>query len=306
MAVPRRIENAAVNRISTAVGSIRNTIEKIQQGCPLDAEPQEKRKVERIAAVAKVGMADARRLARNEDPKALGLTGESLAKAEAIQGKTVDYLGVAWLEAGRIASRAVARVLFADGSANGTGFLVSNRLLLTNNHVLADPNSAAQGIVEFSYELALGSKTPKAVRFRLSPGIFFETDSRDDLDFTIVALGDALTSGAMLTDFGSCPLSASAAKHLVGEQVNVIEHPDGDYKQIVVRESRIVHRGDTVLHYLADTEPGSSGSPVFNDQWQTVALHHWGGPHREPRTQADGCSRKTSMKAFGSVASSMT
>src|SRR5262249_49098178 len=21
--------------------------------------------------------------------------------------------------------------------------------------------------------------------------------------------------------------------------------------------------------------------PVFNDQWQTVALHHWGGPHRE-------------------------
>jgi endonuclease G len=29
---------------------------------------------------------------------------------------------------------------------------------------------------------------------------------------------------------------------------------------------------------LADTNPGSSGSPVFNDQWEVIALHHWGGP----------------------------
>ena len=28
------------------------------------------------------------------------------------------------------------------------------------------------------------------------------------------------------------------------------------------------------MHYSADTEPGSSGSPVFNDQWEVVALHH--------------------------------
>jgi hypothetical protein len=28
------------------------------------------------------------------------------------------------------------------------------------------------------------------------------------------------------------------------------------------------------LYYEADTEPGSSGSPVFNRQWEVVALHH--------------------------------
>ena len=28
------------------------------------------------------------------------------------------------------------------------------------------------------------------------------------------------------------------------------------------------------MHYSADTEPGSSGSPVFNDQWEVIALHH--------------------------------
>ena len=37
----------------------------------------------------------------------------------------------------------------------------------------------------------------------------------------------------------------------------------------------------TILHYSADTEPGSSGSPVFNDEWEMVALHHSGVPARD-------------------------
>ncbi|RWK46883.1 MAG: peptidase, partial [Mesorhizobium sp.] len=30
-----------------------------------------------------------------------------------------------------------------------------------------------------------------------------------------------------------------------------------------------------------DTEPGSSGAPVFNDQWQVLALHHKAVPAPE-------------------------
>jgi len=33
------------------------------------------------------------------------------------------------------------------------------------------------------------------------------------------------------------------------------------------------------VHYLADTQPGSSGSPVLNRYWEVVALHHSGGAH---------------------------
>jgi V8-like Glu-specific endopeptidase len=32
------------------------------------------------------------------------------------------------------------------------------------------------------------------------------------------------------------------------------------------------------VQYTTDTLPGSSGSPVFNDNWEVVALHHAGGP----------------------------
>ena len=41
------------------------------------------------------------------------------------------------------------------------------------------------------------------------------------------------------------------------------------------RSNLLVSLADaTRLIYETDTLPGSSGSPVFNDQWQLVGLHH--------------------------------
>ena len=31
------------------------------------------------------------------------------------------------------------------------------------------------------------------------------------------------------------------------------------------------------VHYRAPTEGGSSGSPVFDDSWDVIAVHHMGG-----------------------------
>jgi V8-like Glu-specific endopeptidase len=39
------------------------------------------------------------------------------------------------------------------------------------------------------------------------------------------------------------------------------------------------------LQYTTSTEPGSSGSPVFDDEFQVVGIHHSGGMLPEPNTQ---------------------
>jgi endonuclease G, mitochondrial len=281
MQVPQHIADAARARVAAASQNIQEAAKQIENGTPLRAESDPERAVRRVCAVTGVSRRIAEEIVNYQDPGRLGLRGPALGKAEAIQGRTVDYVGAAWLDAGRLASAAVGRIVFRNGQAQGTGFLVSERLLLTNNHVIADADMAREMLVEFAYEVPLGGRAVEPVRFAFDPAAFFETDEKDDLDFTLIALGAPLGNGRALEDFGACPLSGSSAKHSVGEPVNIVQHPDGDYKQVVVRENRILHRGDTVLHYVADTEPGASGSPVFNDEWQVVALHHWGGPHRE-------------------------
>lgn len=47
----------------------------------------------------------------------------------------------------------------------------------------------------------------------------------------------------------------------------------------------VAYVGGNVVQYITSTLPGSSGSPVFNDSWEVVALHHAGGDIPEPTTQ---------------------
>jgi V8-like Glu-specific endopeptidase len=63
----------------------------------------------------------------------------------------------------------------------------------------------------------------------------------------------------------------------VGEHVVIIQHPGGGAKQIALTANQVVNLFEHRLQYTTDTLPGSSGSPVFNDAWKVVALHHAGG-----------------------------
>ncbi len=286
MATFSSIASGARGRIRRDADVIRHSLKVIAAGRRGDAEPDPTRR----AAVlqARCGLSDAE--SRSESMK----TGP-----ESIWGKTIDFVGVAFLERGRRAARSVCRIT-QDGSPIGTGFLISPHLLITNNHVLSSAADAKGFAAEFDYELDVDNLPLTVTRFALDPDQFFLTDDRDNLDYTVVALGQRLAGNRDLATYGGLPLSNTRNKHALGDFVNIVQHPDGRMKEAVVRENELVGRPTdvgTVLHYVTDTEPGSSGSPVFNTLWEVVALHHWGGPHRDlvdprgvrvPRTVNEG------------------
>ncbi|WP_172650087.1 DNA/RNA non-specific endonuclease [Rhodococcus opacus] len=186
---------------------------------------------------------------------------------------TADFVGVRYLDAGAAAARSIGRVNIRDARGTlqgyGTGFLVSPTLLLTNHHVLPTADTARSSVIEFDYQDGIDGKPRPVQMFPLDPGRFYLADR--ERDFALVAVG---AEPGTLVQFGFNPLIQAEGKAVIGEFVTIVQHPRGEKKQIALRENRIVDIPERFLHYSADTEPGSSGSPVFNDQWEVVALHH--------------------------------
>lgn len=187
--------------------------------------------------------------------------------------RTDDLLGIGYLEGGVRAAKAVGRVSIRDDRGRlrgyGTGSLVSPELLLTNHHVVGDAATAATSVIEFDYQDGADGLPLPVKLFALDPQRFFVADQ--ELDFALVAVR---AGAADLVPFGFNRLVEAEGKAIVGDFVTIVQHPGGERKQIALRENRIVDVLDRFLHYETDTEPGSSGSPVFNDQWEIVALHH--------------------------------
>jgi hypothetical protein len=170
-----------------------------------------------------------------------------------------------FLRTGDRMGRAVVKIQRDDGSS-GTGFLVAPDVLLTNHHVLPCPEIAATSVALANYEVSPpGDPAGRPAVSPLDPVSLFVTDA--DLDFTFCGV-----SG--LAYLGSVPLDRERMDIATGETVTIIQHPRGRPKEIALRDNRVVRTDGVVVQYSCDTEPGSSGSPVFNYQWKPVAIHH--------------------------------
>ena len=193
---------------------------------------------------------------------------------------TNDLIGIRFFDQGMNVSRAVARVQIHDQQGRsvgyGTGFLVSPRLFLTNNHVLDSAEAASASQAEFNFQEDAAGAMQTSEVFAFTPAEFFLTDKEHD--YTLVSI----SQDARLVNYGWLPLIPQTGKLVVGETVNIIQHPNGEPKQLAIRDNKVIDELELFLHYETDTSPGSSGSPVFNDQWEVVALHHSGVPHLSP------------------------
>jgi endonuclease G, mitochondrial len=200
--------------------------------------------------------------------------------AEVQIGDTLDYQSASFLARGADVRRAVGMVEVNLGgeSRSGTGFLIGSGLFITNAHVIKSAEEALSATITFDRELDVARIPLPSTSFRLDPLRFFAASPEDALDFAVIALGGRLAGPAAAESLGYSALSPEPNKHVLGMNVNIIQHPRGNYKQVAIRNNLLTFRTDRSLLYETDTEVGSSGAPVFSDLWDVVALHHFGQP----------------------------
>ena len=206
-----------------------------------------------------------------------------------------DLLPINYLLLGYLQSRSVGLIRYFDKregkGAVATGFLVSENLLMTNHHVfpvadLADFQKLVQDpTIEFNYEFDIDGNHPEPVMFELDPERFLYTSQQ--LDLALVALRSTDKSGRhALKSQGYLVLNGNLGKAGRPEFASLIQHPGGGEKQIAIRENQIIDIDlPDVIIYVSDTAQGSSGAPVFNDQWQVIALHSAGVPKKNAKGQ---------------------
>jgi endonuclease G len=188
-----------------------------------------------------------------------------------------DLSDISYLEEGLIVSRAVCRIVIRkDGSllGYGTGFLIAPGVLITNQHVFEDASCVKESFAQFRYERDVRGRELASVDFalRIAPAPIIS----QPLDFAIVQVEPRSARGEALEQFGWLRLNPEPGKAFVGEYLTIVQHPKGERKQICVRENKLLKYSEDgpYVWYQTDTISGSSGSPVFNNSWQVVALHH--------------------------------
>ncbi|KAI9550587.1 MHCK/EF2 kise domain containing protein [Daphnia sinensis] len=148
---------------------------------------------------------------------------------------------------------------------------------MTNNHVLDSVEIAQSSYAEFEYELDENNKPKSSILFGFEPQKLYITDEK--LDFTLVYVKQISESGGKnIADYGFVPIIETVGKVKEGDAVSIIQHPKGERKSVALRNNTVTQLDEDFIQYQTDTEPGSSGSPVFNDAWELVALHHSGVP----------------------------
>ncbi len=185
-----------------------------------------------------------------------------------------------------------------EGVRMGTGFLVPGSvfgeegiLFVTNAHVISDtlPNAIGYVDARVTFEIEADSGMPpclvQEILFTSEPGqLGGVADSPGKLDVTICRLSRTPNNAVGLPMAAAIPCPSPRTKAFV------VGHPRAGELQFSLQDSVLldVCTHERLMHYRTPTDPGSSGSPVFNKEWEVVALHH-AGSQTCPRLSGTGC-----------------
>jgi hypothetical protein len=204
---------------------------------------------------------------------------------------TDDTVGIGFLADGLRVARAVSLIrvprheqgqqVMAQGGpwvTSGTAWLLAPTLAITNHHVINARREKEADAGAADFRLQAENAT-----------LWFDFDAPDADAPDVAGLSVAvkrLVAMSKSLDYALLELASPADRPVprlapsvvaLGSTsrmaVNIVQHPRGKAKRVAFRNNLVSAADDTTIRYLADTDQGSSGSPVCDDRWQVVALH---------------------------------
>jgi len=239
---------------------------------------------------AEIGLAGVESSVAHKAPAGAGL--ERLVRED---GGFADW-GL-WVARFTDIGRQICRIEYPTGVdlGGGTGFLVAPDLVLTNFHVIeplhAGKIDSRKLVCRFDFALGGPPTTavPLATDWLVDHSHYSPHDAGDrgglpdpdHLDYALLRLdrplGEQKSAGEDARR-GWIEVEAAPSPPAVGSIVFIGQHPKLEPLKLAVGAVLGGNGNGTRLRYDANTDHGSSGSPVFSVGLRPVALHHGGDP----------------------------
>ncbi len=206
-----------------------------------------------------------------------------------------------WMKMGFDVAESVT-LIRQNGRGIGTGFLIRGKdlredlgdelMVLTNSHVISDPpaaDAAAPSEATVTFEGATDNNVYEIdeIVWQSPPELH---------DASLLRLSPSIDNNVKPMRFSK---NLPALDQDRKQGVYIIGHPKGgelsfsfednellDYEMHLISDEE--NSSPCRIHYRAPTELGNSGSPVFNGNWATIAIHHKGSENLAKLNGKDG------------------
>jgi hypothetical protein len=158
----------------------------------------------------------------------------------------------------------------------GSGFLMKGEwlshawkdrtVLVTNAHVVS--NNASDDAAHYTEAQAFFERRQGLVS-RFTEILW--SSKKTDLDITVLALEEDIQIA------NNYPVACAMPVNTPESRIYIIGHPGGGTLSFSLQDNELMGYNDSNLWYRTPTEGGSSGSPIFNSQWELIGIHHKGG-----------------------------